>query len=423
MSFTSSTTASSPKRRRRSLHPPPPLNNAPPYVTMPLSSEQLPDDLVIEILSKLPVKSLLRFMSVCKSWNSLILSSNFVKKHLHHSSSDSTLRYHRLLGRNIPGTVPGLQFSQSLLSLIDNPLQSPFDSLLSAELRSEPMVVGSCNGLICWLNFDDYPSHYAYYLNPMTRLEFKSPCISHPWGRKRWLTRFGFGYDHISDSYKTVGIYYDRRVENIEEKTFVLVYTLGSPSNSWRKMQTFPFVPFLGQPCPSGYSDWCGKLVSNTLNWLCGRPDEKGYLVVVSIDLGKETCVDILLPIVDKYELIRGPRLWVLGGCLCFSYDFDGTHFVMWKMKEYGVTESWTILLNISYLDVGFDDHFGYFPKPFIMLDTGEVLLQIKDDGVFILYNPRHKSFKYLKFQNEKIWFEGITYIESLVSPIWPLVN
>ncbi|XP_019430377.1 PREDICTED: F-box/kelch-repeat protein At3g23880-like [Lupinus angustifolius] len=384
---------------------------------MPLSSELLPDELVIEILLKLPVKSLLRFISVCKSWNSLIFTPNFVKKHLHHSASDSTLQYHRLLGRNILGNVPGLQFSQSLVSLIDNPSQSPFDSLLSAELHSEPLVVGSCNGLICWVYFDDYSNHYACYLNPMTRSESKSPRISHPWGGNHCLTRFGFGYDHLSDSYKTVGVYCDPQVENVEDKTLVQVYTLGDPSNSWRKMPSFPFVPSRGHTCTSRYSDWCGKLVSNTLNWLCVRPDAKGSLVVVSVDLGKETCVEVLLPVVDKYEPIGSPKLWVLGGCLCFSYDFDGTHFVLWQMKEYGVTESWTILLNIFYGDVGFEHIYGYFPKPFIMLDTGEVLLHIKFDGVFILYNPIHKSFKYLEFQNEKIWFEGTTYIESLMSP------
>ncbi|CAL0309073.1 unnamed protein product [Lupinus luteus] len=411
MPFTSSTTASNPNARRCSLLPPPPLTNAPPYIT------KLPDDLVFEILSKLPVKSLLRFITVCKSWNSLILSPIFVKKHLNRSSSDSTLQFHRLLGRNILGNGPGLQFSQSLLTLIDNPLQPPFDSLLFAKLPSEPLVLGSCNGLICWLYFDDYFNHYACYLNPMTRSEFKSPRISHPWGGNHCLTRFGFGYDHLSDSYKTVGIYCDPMVENIEDKTLVQVYTLGDPSNSWRKMPSFPFVPRSGPTCTSRYSDWCGKLVGNTLNWLCVRPDEKGSLVVVSVDLGKETCEEVLFPVVDTYELILMPKLWVLGGCLCFSYDFVGTHFVLWQMKEFGVAESWTMLLNISYRDVGFEHLCGYFPKPFIMLDTGEVLLQIKLGGVFILYNPRHKSFKYLEFQSDMIWFEGTTYIESLVSP------
>ncbi|KAE9591449.1 hypothetical protein Lal_00038821 [Lupinus albus] len=417
MSLTYSTTASSPNIQHCSLLPPPSLNDAPPYITMPLSSGLLPDDLVLEILLKLPVKSLLRFNSVCKSWNSIIFTPNFVKKHLHCSASDSTLQHHRLLGRNIPINGSGLHFSRYIVSLIDNPLQSPFDSLLFTNLPSEPLVIGSCNGLICWIYFDDYWNHYACYLNPMTRLESKSPRISHPWGGNSCLTRFGFGYDHLSDSYKTVGIYCDPKVENIEEKTLVQVYTLGDPSNSWRKMPSFPFIPRCGHTCTSRYSDWCGKLVSNSLNWLCVRSDDKGSLVVVSVDLGMETCVEVLLPVVDKCELVRVPKLWVLGGCLCFSYDFDATHFVLWQMKEYGVTESWTILLNISYRDVGFERLYCYFPKPFIMLDTGEVLLQVKVDGVFVLYNPRHKSFKYLEFQSEKIWFEGTTYIESLVSP------
>lgn len=40
--------------------------------------EELPDDVLKEILSRLPVKSLLRFLSVSKYWYSLILNPSFV---------------------------------------------------------------------------------------------------------------------------------------------------------------------------------------------------------------------------------------------------------------------------------------------------------------------------------------------------------
>ncbi|KAK7259382.1 hypothetical protein RIF29_24989 [Crotalaria pallida] len=49
------------------------------------------DDLIIEILSWLPVKSLLQFRCVCKTWKSLISNPNFVKLHLRRSARNPYL--------------------------------------------------------------------------------------------------------------------------------------------------------------------------------------------------------------------------------------------------------------------------------------------------------------------------------------------
>ncbi|KAL5787349.1 hypothetical protein ACOSP7_004298 [Xanthoceras sorbifolium] len=43
---------------------------------------KLPEDMIIEILSILPVKSLIRFRCVSKSWYALVRSSSFISKHL-----------------------------------------------------------------------------------------------------------------------------------------------------------------------------------------------------------------------------------------------------------------------------------------------------------------------------------------------------
>lgn len=42
----------------------------------------LPEDVLIEILSRLPVKSLIRFRRVCKIWYDLLKSLNFISKHV-----------------------------------------------------------------------------------------------------------------------------------------------------------------------------------------------------------------------------------------------------------------------------------------------------------------------------------------------------
>ncbi|KAI3972964.1 hypothetical protein MKX01_019622 [Papaver californicum] len=51
----------------------------------------LPEDAFLEILMCLPVKSLLRFKSVCKSWYALIKSSDFIYRHANMIDSKSKL--------------------------------------------------------------------------------------------------------------------------------------------------------------------------------------------------------------------------------------------------------------------------------------------------------------------------------------------
>ncbi|KEH41836.1 F-box protein interaction domain protein [Medicago truncatula] len=57
--------------------------DAPPY---------LPDELITKILVRLPVKSLIRFKSVCKSWFSLISDNHFANSHFQVTAATHTLR-------------------------------------------------------------------------------------------------------------------------------------------------------------------------------------------------------------------------------------------------------------------------------------------------------------------------------------------
>ncbi|VYS55187.1 unnamed protein product [Arabidopsis thaliana] len=48
---------------------------------------ELAFDLVMEILAKVPVKDLLRFRCVCKSWRSLFQDERFIRMHTTHAPS------------------------------------------------------------------------------------------------------------------------------------------------------------------------------------------------------------------------------------------------------------------------------------------------------------------------------------------------
>nr|XP_016475644.1 PREDICTED: F-box/kelch-repeat protein At3g06240-like [Nicotiana tabacum] len=57
----------------------------------------LPPELITEILLKLPVKSLLQFRRVSKSWLSLVFSPEFVKTHLSICTNNKDNTHHRLM--------------------------------------------------------------------------------------------------------------------------------------------------------------------------------------------------------------------------------------------------------------------------------------------------------------------------------------
>src|SRR4051812_32733503 len=51
------------------------------------SCPPLPEDLVVEILLRLPVRSLLQFKCICKFWKTLISDPKFAKRHLQISTA------------------------------------------------------------------------------------------------------------------------------------------------------------------------------------------------------------------------------------------------------------------------------------------------------------------------------------------------
>ncbi|MCI13178.1 F-box/kelch-repeat protein [Trifolium medium] len=87
----------------------------------------LPFDVISEILSRLPVKSLLQFRCVSKSWKSLISHPIFARNHLNLSTTRHLLRL-----------------------IYDKP---------SSRGAFSHYTVGSCHGILCIANyhcFDDF---------------------------------------------------------------------------------------------------------------------------------------------------------------------------------------------------------------------------------------------------------------------------
>lgn len=199
----------------------------------------LPEDIVVDVLSLLPVESLIRFKCVRKSWRDVISSPRFAVKHLRNpnrSSSDDRL----LLMRRF-GVQPGESENRlSLFSFADDNkdtstvVKSVDFSIYRGERK--PEISGYCDGIICLSDSRGYialanPGLRQFRVLPETCIPLpSSERISHN------ACCSGFGYDPISDDYKVVRIW-----NSISSHTpRVEVYTLST--DSWREIKSEPFL-------------------------------------------------------------------------------------------------------------------------------------------------------------------------------------
>ncbi|XP_057730768.1 F-box/kelch-repeat protein At3g23880-like [Arachis stenosperma] len=297
----------------------------------------LPEELIIEILLRLPARTLVSLRSMCRSWRNLISSPDFTRKHLRRSClRDPSLTSLRIACYNRGNGVRYDSFGiLSVQSIMENPSEPTKVDYFSGQ--SYNRIVGSCHGLLCFFE-DDGQNLHGFLWNPCTGFIFQSPQIS---GQ---AILCGFGYDHFSDSYKLLGIIMENVPSGLEFST--RIYTFG-PTSSWRRTDDFPFdhgeltdEPFMPDNMEGvffGSSRVC------TINWIVNRR------VVVYFDLDEETYGQFLLPYNnsdDDYFRRMRTYLCILRNRLSICCEYlKARHWIVWQMKEYGDAQSWTKLI------------------------------------------------------------------------------
>ncbi|KAL5555059.1 hypothetical protein UlMin_037295 [Ulmus minor] len=117
--------------------------------------------LLIEILLKLPLKSLIKFTSVSKRWLSLVSDPEFCRRRSPFPCSITGLF---LISYSVPSRHPEYDFVD-LNQTSNNPSNPPFRSLTFLDQPSKIKIVQSCNGLLLAASLE-YPKTYVY--NPTT---------------------------------------------------------------------------------------------------------------------------------------------------------------------------------------------------------------------------------------------------------------
>ncbi|MED6117632.1 hypothetical protein PIB30_111691, partial [Stylosanthes scabra] len=143
-------------------------------------NHSLPEDLVLRILSKLPIKSLKRFQCVQKSWNNLLDDPHFVKTYYENLMSNSeNCDSCIFLNQEIPNTnqhnmffLSGERYENKMKLDLPPPVQD----------NECFKVLGSCvNGIICLIPYEPQinDTRNVIFWNPTTN-EFKGIPLDLP---------------------------------------------------------------------------------------------------------------------------------------------------------------------------------------------------------------------------------------------------
>ncbi|PHT39264.1 hypothetical protein CQW23_22837 [Capsicum baccatum] len=278
-----------------------------------LSSEfpVLPADLISEILFKLPLKSLLKFKSVSKSWLGLISSDN-----------KYYTRHRFMLGFDPRKYIKDCSVSSLLYDHVTRAIDLDFP--LNKSNESSIKAVGSANGLICVvISYSD-----LFLWNPSIRKFKKLPSP-----RIGFLYMYRFGYELNDDYYKVVcltqKVYDDDSHYNVGK-----IYSL--KNNSWKRLDDFRIGRLSNQTEGELRFKSCLGVLGNDLSMLCH-------------------------PLESHADVVLGPS--------------------------------------------------------FCMSSEGETL--IRNDSVFMIYNPNDDSIRFPKVSNFGPLLEAMLFVESL---IWPFV-
>ncbi|CAH8387217.1 unnamed protein product [Eruca vesicaria subsp. sativa] len=194
-------------------------------------SHELPFELVMEILTRLPTKSLMRYKSVSKLWLSLICSRYFTDRCLKVSSSSPSIYMWSFKNILLSSSSPSDSTTMSSF-VIDQDLTIP-----AMEGYSVSQVF---RGLMCFING---PSAKIY--NTATRQLVTLPDIIAEHHKDKELFMYHIGHDPVHDQYKVLCTVSTGQEGMGPYKSEHWVLLLGGDGSSrWRKISS-PCQPHL----------------------------------------------------------------------------------------------------------------------------------------------------------------------------------
>ncbi|TKY51721.1 F-box protein [Spatholobus suberectus] len=362
-----------------------------------------PDEILVEILRRVPSESLVRFTAVCKSWRSLITNPSFISFHHRHSPSFLLIQH-------------SLRFDDPFLATHSSTLRLP------SFPDSEFPIVAFCNGLVCIAYGQQCQP--VIFCNPCVR---RFVCLPTPTPRhypSLSESHMGFGFDSSKCDHKVVRISC-----MVDDGSFGLsapeveLYSLAT--GLWRSIRGVAPVCHVAGDAPHGFDN-------GLVHWAAKRCVGDGwYYFVLSFHFEDELFREVLLPESLARASADAVMVKVVGGgsgkTLTVYHVSAGSPCScdIWVMKEYGVVESWNKVfafvmsgfrleapsLGMMLVDVAVP------PIALCVTNGGEVLLLVDVAGTRCLYllDMERKNFLDLQIEVDTGCVYSGYYSESLL--------
>lgn len=350
----------------------------------------VPEDIIVEILSRLPVKSLLRFKCVCKSWYDLLKNPIF---NLKHQKSNLLVSRRDYISS---GRVISLFGNENrIIETFDEQNLSKFLNGMFGHVR----LIGPCNGVVCLYGFYD---NIALW-NPAIR-DFKVLSRSQIPRRQDVIIRggdIGVGFDPITCDIKVIQILF---CMSNDHGLIYQVEIYSSRTGLWKKYEDIVPANIMY------YNVWSMVYKNETFCWWA---QDGNVEVILSFDMGKESFQMTPLPcdvevLGGQHRTTRAISLYKESiALIVYHLKEVDKFFDIWVTKELGGNgDSWIKLSSIGPLSQ-VERPLGFW--------NGEFMLE-SSSSELILYDPSSQEIKNLGIQGKRERVEVLVYKESLFS-------
>lgn len=275
-------------------------------------------DIPFDVLSRLPIETLLEMRCVSKGWNQLILDRSFVQAQF----------------RKTGLTLSGFIFQEKYQKCIDDiktfsymPVKADYKvkKMVFSFLPEDVVILASCNGLVCCRNCFPTQHPTIYICNPL----FKK-WVSFEVAQLDRHSNIALAFDPIQDLVNLSTNFKIVRVEQLENEQEARYYTFKifySETGSWKESNEVCYSN--GSLCKSK-----GIYVKGVLHWLTDTDQ------ILAFDTEKELSLLISSPIPSLEFFINVP-----GTCIGESKGL--LHFIMicedgiivWCLEDYFETK------------------------------------------------------------------------------------
>ncbi|XP_057792838.1 F-box/kelch-repeat protein At3g23880-like [Salvia miltiorrhiza] len=356
----------------------------------------LPEDVITEILSRIPATPLLRFKCVCKSWHNIINDPAFISKH-HQTISAAPESEAVMISRRSNAT------NRRVLSLLRSPddvVDHDLPTFLN-DMFGHVRLVGPCNGIVCLYGYYD---NIALW-NPAIRCFKKLPAsqLPRPSNFKVRGGDLGVGFDPKTRDIKVLQILF---CVSMDSQIVYQVEIYSSRMNSWKKLESSMPANIM---C---YNLW--SMVYKNENFCWWAQDKNNVEVILSFNMVDEAFEMTQLP--SDIEPLGGQHRTTRAimplkeslALIVYRQLEDDKVFDVWILNEIGGgVEAWSKLTRIGPIS-GVEKVLGFWNKCECILEsrTGET----------VLYNRVTRKTKNLGIYGKRSRLEVLVLTESLYS-------